>query len=71
MQNFDWLKHNGKQIATLRGIAVLLVFFSHLNLSKELLFISGRIGVVLFFLISGLLAYSSRYKKSLKQYIFN
>ena len=79
MQNFDWLKHNGKQIATLRGIAVLLVFFSHLNLNrseerrvgKELLFISGRIGVVLFFLISGLLAYSSRYKKSLKQYIFN
>lgn len=73
MQNFDWLKHNGKQIATLRGIAVLMVFFSHLNLnlSKELLFISGRIGVVLFFLISGLLAYSSRYKKSLKQYIFN
>ena len=73
MQNFDWLKHNGQQIATLRGIAVLLVFFSHLNLnlSKELLFISGRIGVVLFFLISGILAYSSRYKKTLKQYIFN
>lgn len=68
MQNFDWLKHNGKQIATLRGIAVLMVFFSHLNLnlSKELLFISGRIGVVLFFLISGLLAYSSRYKKKFK-----
>lgn len=50
MQNFDWLKHNGKQRATLRGIAVLLVFFSHLNLnlSKELLLFLEESGLYCF-----------------------
>lgn len=61
-------------ISSLRGLLVLLVFISHLELSfisKDLLFVIGRIGVVGFFLISGYLAFTSVQKRSTKQFCFN
>ena len=60
-------------IATIRGIAALLVFISHLplNMSYELRFVIGRIGVTAFFVISGYLAVKSRRKMSCKRYMFN
>ena len=60
-------------ISSLRGIAILLVFFSHLySVSGAIFkFVIGRIGVVIFFLLSGYLALSSRKKRTANQYIFN
>lgn len=60
-------------ISTLRGLAALLVFISHLKIdvSSEFLFIIGRVGVVLFFLMTGYLTYSSRTRRNTKQYAFN
>lgn len=62
-------------IASLRGLLVLLVFASHLalfiNLSEDLAFVLGRIGVAGFFIISGYLAVSSMAKRNAKQYLFN
>ena len=60
-------------ISTLRGIAALLVFISHLYLvnGTSMGFIIGRIGVVWFFLIIGYLSHDSRKSKSGKQYLFN
>lgn len=60
-------------ISTLRGLAVLLVFISHLYLiiGSNIGFIIGRIGVVFFFLIAGYLAKISRAKRTAKQYIIN
>ena len=60
-------------ISTLRGIAALLVFISHLYLvnGTSMGFIIGRIGVVWFFLITGYLSHDSRKSKSGKQYLFN
>lgn len=61
-------------ISSLRGLLVLLVFISHLELSfvsEDLLFVIGRIGVVGFFLISGYLAFTSVQKRSTKQFCFN
>ena len=66
-------KESNLWIATLRGLAALLVFISHreINLSYDALFIIGRIGVVIFFLITGYLTYKSREKRNWKQYAFN
>ena len=61
-------------ISSLRGLLVLLVFISHLELSfisKDVLFVIGRIGVVGFFLISGYLALTSVQKRTTKQFYFN
>lgn len=60
-------------ISTLRGLAVLLVFISHLYLinGSNIGFVIGRIGVVFFFLIAGYLAKISRAKRTAKQYIIN
>lgn len=59
-------------ISSLRGLLVLLVFISHLELSfisKDLLFVIGRIGVVGFFLISGYLALNLYRKELQKSFI--
>lgn len=61
-------------IASLRGLLVFLVFFSHLTvlpIPKDLMFIIGRIGVVGFFLISGHLAVSSLEKRNRKAFLLN
>lgn len=61
-------------ISSLRGLLVLLVFISHLELSfisTDLLFVIGRIGVVGFFLISGYLALISVQKRTTKEFYFN
>lgn len=67
------VKETKNWISTLRGIAILLVFLSHLDSfgNHTFQFIIGRIGVVFFFLFSGYLAYESRNKRSRKQYFFN
>lgn len=64
---------NKNWIGSLRGIAILLVFLSHLDSFGDhtFQFIIGRIGVVIFFLFSGYLAYESRTKRNRKQYLFN
>lgn len=62
-------------LASLCGLLVLLVFASHLaliiNLSNDLAFVLGRIGVAGFFIISGYLAVTSIAKRNAKQYLFN
>lgn len=60
-------------ISTLRGFAILLVFISHLESEggATFKFVIGRIGVVIFFLLSGYLAVNARKKRSASQYIFN
>lgn len=73
--------HNGTNlggqiqwISSLRGLLVFLVFFSHLEIpivSKDLLFIIGRIGVVGFFLISGYLAVTSVARRTARQFYLN
>lgn len=60
-------------IATIRGIAALLVFLSHLplNMPYKTRFVIGRIGVTAFFLISGYLAVGSRRNSNWKRYLLN
>lgn len=60
-------------ISALRGFAAILVFISHLEIpvSANFLFVIGRIGVVIFFLITGYLTYKSREKRNKKQYLIN
>lgn len=60
-------------LSSLRGFAAVLVFVSHLNISgfNEIQFIIGRIGVVLFFLITGYLTHNTISKRNLKQYVIN
>ena len=62
-------------LASLRGIAAFFVFFSHSGLiqflPKETGFITGRIGVSIFFLITGYLTINSRLTRSKSQYITN
>lgn len=60
-------------IESLRGIAAILIFVSHLRFinGSQGGFIIGRIGVVLFFFMSGYLALGSRKRKTKKQYFFN
>ena len=61
-------------LATLRGVAALLVFISHLyhiHANGKILFIFGRIGVVCFFLMTGYLTMVSREKRNRKQYLWN
>ena len=59
-------------LSSLRGIAALLVFISHLPIHMDrICFIVGRIGVCIFFLMSGYLAYGSRMKRTTRQYLFN
>lgn len=51
-----------------------MVFFSHLEIpivSKDFLFVIGRIGVVGFFLISGYLAVTSVARRTVKQFYLN
>lgn len=63
-----------KWLASLRGLMVFLVFFSHLTelpIDKDILFVFGRIGVAGFFLMSGFLAVRSVESRSLKQFAFN
>lgn len=70
-------KTNNSQLewlASLRGLAALLVFLSHLFIvpvSRSFLFVLGRIGVVCFFFITGYLAIPSRLKRTRKQYLLN
>ena len=61
-------------MASLRGVAALLVFISHVPLYKncpDIGFILGRIGVVCFFLMTGYLATAARVRRSAKQYLLN
>lgn len=60
-------------IGSLRGIAALLVFISHLYLinGTSAGFVIGRIGVVIFFLMTGYLSVKSRESRTGKQYLFN
>jgi peptidoglycan/LPS O-acetylase OafA/YrhL len=61
-------------IASLRGVLVFLVFFSHqteLPVPKDAMFILGRIGVAGFFLVSGYLAVTSLQRRTAKQFLFN
>lgn len=67
------LKTQLEWVSTLRGMAALLVFFSHLPLqmSYGTRFFIGRVGVTAFFLISGFLSVSSRRRMTKKQYLIN
>ncbi len=61
-------------IASLRGLLVLFVFFSHLqelHLPWQLMFVVGRVGVVGFFLLAGYLAFASLQKRTLAQFGLN
>lgn len=61
-------------LASLRGMAALLVFVSHLplyNSYPDFGFILGRIGVVCFFLMTGYLAVYARERRSGLQYLVN
>lgn len=61
-------------LSTLRGIAIILVYISHIHFGEQyrnLLFIIGRIGVVLFLLMAGYLAYNSVQRKTRKQFFLN
>ena len=67
MNRVSWL-------SSLRGLMVLLVFFSHLyelSINLDLMFVLGRIGVAGFFMMSGYLAVTSLERRSVKQYAFN
>lgn len=63
---FAWLQ-------SLRGIAALLVFISHLPVEfpTNYKLVIGRTGVVTFFLITGYLSVLSREKRNGRQYLFN
>lgn len=65
-KNFNW-------ISSLRGIGAFFVFFSHLPITfpSDLGFVIGRIGVVIFLMMSGYLAVGSRFKYTKKEYLFN
>lgn len=68
------MKHTINWLSSMRGVAVFLVFVSHLNLLHmpySIHFALGRIGVVMFFLMSGYLALSARKKRSSIQYMLN
>ena len=75
--NKSMTRENNSQLewlASLRGLAALLVFLSHLFIvpvSRSFLFALGRIGVVCFFFITGYLAIPSRVKRTRKQYLIN
>lgn len=74
MNNISNTREQISWISSLRGLLVLLVFISHLTIpivSKDFLFILGRIGVVGFFLISGFLAVNSIEKRNVKQFYLN
>lgn len=77
MENSKVITEQKKQIkwiASLRGLLVFFVFFSHqtvLPIDRNTLFVFGKIGVVGFFVMSGLLAKSALEKRSLCQYAFN
>lgn len=61
-------------MSCLRGVAILLVFFSHIHFGdewKDELFVIGRIGVVLFLMMAGFLAFGSVQKKSRKEFVWN
>lgn len=61
-------------LSTLRGLAILLVFISHIPIREELknlLFIIGRIGVVIFLMMAGYLAYNSVQRKTRLQFFVN
>lgn len=61
-------------LSSLRGLMVFFVFLSHqtyLGLPQNANFVIGRIGVVCFFLMTGYLAVTSLYKRSVRQYVFN
>lgn len=67
-------KSNTSWIGSSKGLAALLVFVSHVqfqHLPEGLTFILGRIGVVVFFLISGYLAFASREGRNRRQYLWN
>lgn len=61
-------------VASLRGLLVFFVFFSHqtaLPIDKDVLFVFGKVGVAGFFAMSGLLAKSALERRNLPQYAFN
>lgn len=61
-------------LSTLRGLAILLVFISHIHIGdewKNLLFIIGRIGIVIFLMMAGYLAYNSVQRKTRLQFFVN
>lgn len=63
-----------KWLSTLRGLAILLVFISHLKFGDEWkneLFILGRIGVVIFLMMAGYLAYGAVMRKTRRQFAVN
>lgn len=63
-----------KWIASLRGLFVLLVFFSHeltAIVDRDILLAIGKIGVAGFFLMSGYLAKTSIESRNVKQFLLN
>lgn len=67
------VRRNIKWIATLRGVAILLIFACHyVNVfSQDLSFVAGRIGVVCFMMIAGYLASVSLKKRSVTGFLAN
>lgn len=67
-------KHRVEWLASLRGLMVFLVFFSHqteLGINRDIMFTLGRIGVVGFFLMSGYLAVDSLARRNIRQFALN
>jgi peptidoglycan/LPS O-acetylase OafA/YrhL len=78
----DIIKHRINWIDSLRGISALLVAFTHVtglilekdHVQSNMVYYSwmlGRIGVIIFFMISGFVIPYSLYNKSIKQFVIS